>query len=104
MKYVVVKPIFKKDFRTDKENYRPISIPPRVPKIYERCINKQLESYFQVLLSKHQGYSVRNTLREMIEKWSKSLSAGGVFGAMLTDLSKAFDCLPQELLIAKLHA
>ena len=109
MKYVVVKPIFKKDSRTDKENYRPISILPRVPKIYERCINKQLESYFQVLLSKHQcgfrkGYSVINALLEMIEKWRKSLSAGGVFGAMLTDLSKAFDCLPQELLIAKLHA
>ena len=117
MKYVVVKPIFKKDFRTDKENYRPIRIPPRVPKTYERCINKQLESYFQVLLSKHQcgfikainvalhqGYSVINALHEMIEKWRKSLSAGGVFGAMLTYLSKAFDCLPQELLIAKLHA
>ena len=109
LKYADVKPVFKKDSRTDKKNYRPISILPNVSKIYERCINKQLEEYFQALLSKYQcgfrkGYSVINALLPMIEKWRKSLYPGGAFGALLIDLSKAFDCLAHELLIAKLHA
>ena len=34
----------------------------------------------------------------------KSVDNGGAFGALLTDLSKAFDCLSHELLINKLHA
>ena len=45
-----------------------------------------------------------NALLPMIEKWRKSFDTGGAFGALLTDLSKAFDCLPNELLITKLHA
>ena len=40
----------------------------------------------------------------MIEKWRESLDSGNNFGALLTDPSEAFDCLPHDLLIAKLHA
>ena len=40
----------------------------------------------------------------MLEKWKNAVDKGKVFGALLTDLSKAFDCLPHELTIAKLNA
>ena len=108
LKYADGKPVFKKDSQTDKKNYRPISILPNVSKIYERCLNKQLEEYFQALQCKYQcgfrkGYRVITVLLAMIEKWRKSLDEGGVFGALLTDFSKTFDCLPHEMLIAKLN-
>ena len=39
----------------------------------------------------------------MIKKWQKSVDGGGQEDALLTDLSKAFDCIDYELL-AKLNA
>ena len=40
----------------------------------------------------------------MIESWRQSLDSRGYSGAVLMDLSKAFDIINHELLIAKLHA
>ena len=60
-------------------------------------------------LSKHQwGFrKVHNTqycLLKMLEKWKSAVDRGKSFGVLLTDLSKAFDCLSHDLLLAKLHA
>ena len=40
----------------------------------------------------------------MIEKWEKSVDKGKTFASLLNDLSKAFDCVPYGLIIAKLNA
>ena len=40
----------------------------------------------------------------MLERWRKALDKSNLAGALLTDLSKAFDCLNNGLLIAKLEA
>ena len=40
----------------------------------------------------------------MIKKWKKSVDKGKSFAAILTNLSKVFDCLPHDLIIAKFNA
>ena len=109
LKYADVKPIFKKDSRNDKRNYRPVIIFSNISKIYKQLSCKQLETSFESILSRYQcefrkGFSVLTTLLPMIENWRESLDSGGNFRALLTDLLKAFNCLPYDLLIAKLHA
>ena len=100
--------VFKKGDRNSKDNYMPVSILPNISKIFERCIFRQLYSFMFEFLSKYQcgfrkGYSTKHCLLAMLEKWKSAVDKGKSFGALLTDLSKAFDCLPDELLLAKLH-
>ena len=102
-------PVYKMKSKNTKDNYRPVNILSNISKIYERCIYDQIQLFFDSLLSKYQsgfrrGYNTQHCLVTLTEKWKKSVDNGGACGALLTDLSKAFDCLPHELLIDKLDA
>ena len=86
-------------------NYRSGSILLNMSKIYEKCNFSQISNYFEKILSRYQfgfrkGFSAQPCLLVMIEKWRQILDEGGYYGAFLTDLSKAFDCLSHDLLIA----
>ena len=48
------------------------------------------------------GFNSKHALISSIERWRKSLDNKGYGGAVLIDLSKAFDTLNHGLLISKL--
>lgn len=47
-------------------------------------------------------FMVKNSTTGMQKR--KSADNGGAFGALITDLSRAFDCLHRELLLGNLEA
>ena len=107
LKYADITPIYKKLESVFVKNYRPVSILPMVSKIFERLMEKQIKPYVEKFLSPYlcgyrKGYNAQYALTAMIEKWKKSLDNKGMAGAIFMDLSKAFDTLNHELLIAKL--
>ena len=64
-----------------------------------------LDSCFHPFLTAFRNcYWCQSTLLRLLENWRKALEDPKYVGAILMDLSKAFDCLPHGLLIAKLKA
>ena len=62
-------------------------------------------NFYQVSpLLTEKGYSTNHVFIRFIENWKISLDKNLFTGAVLMDLSKAFDSIPHDLLIAKLHA
>ena len=72
-------------------------------------MHQQINEYFESLLSKfqcgfRQGFCAQHCLLVMAEKMKKIRDNKGAFAAVLTDFSKAFNCIPHALLLAKLDA
>ena len=93
--YADITPVYKKNNRHEKENYRTVSIISVISKVIELCLCDQTYKNIDNILSRHQmsyrkGYSSQHSLIVMFEKWKASFA----------DLSKAFDCLQHDLTIS----
>ena len=74
LKQADITPDHKKDDKNDKNNYRPVSILPSLPKAFEKCLYDQIYAYTDSILSKAQcsfrkGYRTQYSVIVMIEKW-----------------------------------
>ena len=109
LKLTDITPVYKKNDPLDKTNYRPVSVLPLVSKVFERIMLKQINDFIVSFLSPcscgyRKGFNTQPASLTLAENWRKSLYNKGFCGAILIDLSKDFDTLNYDLLIAKLHA
>ena len=91
------------------ENYRPISILSSIPKILEKVMYDQLYDTFKTHFSLNMsgflsGHSCCTALLKMVDDWRLALDSKKVTGTIAIDLSKAFDSVCHNLLLAKLRA
>ena len=68
------------------------------------CTTSYLRSWIIILIHFLLLFGCQSTLLRLLEDWRKALDNHECVAAILMDLSKAFDCLPHGLLIAKLRA
>src|SRR5436190_4619927 len=111
MKSAKVIPLHKKGRKDDINNYRPISLLSSVSKILEKIVLVTLLKHLEInnLLTKSQhgfrkGKSTTTAIVDLLEYILDNLEEGNIITSIFVDLSKAFDCLSHELILAKLES
>ena len=108
LKLAEVKATFTKMI-TKSKNYRPVSVLPTVSKVFDRIMHRQMPIFVEKFSSPYmcvyrKGFSTQQALLSLIETYKKELDRKGCRSAVLMDLSKTFDKINCDLLLAKLHA
>ena len=103
-----VRPILKKKNHDKIKNCRPVSILSCFSKLYKKFLLEKFKPMINTFLSKlivtyREKYSSSHVFIRLTENCKQALDQNFVVGTLLVDLSKAFDCIPHDLLIAKLY-
>ena len=108
-KIAKVLPLHKKDSIQERGNYRPISVLPILSKPLERHIASAYLQYLtsnNLLYSNHSAYrpyhSCETALLNITDNWLKAMDNSELVGTVFLDLSKAFDLVNHDILLAKL--
>ena len=109
LKNAEIVPCFKKGNPLDKTKYRPVSVLSCISKIVESAIDTQISEIFYsnkagCLSAYRKKHNTQSVLVKAVDDWKRALDNGKYCGALLMDLSKAFDVIPHGLLLAKLNA
>ena len=104
LKTTDVTPVFKKDNNLLAKDYRLLSVLPTVSKIFAKTDNRLYKPISSPLLCGYRkGFITQTTLLYFIEKLKFMLDKKEDVGAILMNLSKAFNIIIYELLVAKLN-
>ena len=109
LKVADVSPVYTDGPSTSKNSYRPISVLLAFSKVFERLLKKQMAPFMEPKLANiicgfRERHSTQHALLRVIERIRMHIDQSGVCGMVLMDLSKAYDCLPHDLLLAKMEA
>ena len=106
-----VSPIFKDGDKTEKSNYRPISVLPVVSRLFEKLVFSQLYQYLNdncFINSNQSGFrelhSTVTCLLKNTDDWYNGLDTGNLAGMVFVDLKKAFDTVDHQILCRKLES
>ena len=86
-----------------------MSLLSHTSKVFERLLYKEIETFMSNKLSIKLScfrkiYNTQYCLTYMLEKWKNTFDKGKHVGAVFMDLSKAFEIINNDLLIAKLES
>lgn len=109
LKKVIIKPLHKKDDKTDLKNYRPIAKIPIFSKIIEKVIYNSLYSFFSkfdLFCREQKGFRKNTTtnmaLFDLLANVMSSVDNKNPVCAIYTDMTKAFDYVDHNILLQKL--